>query len=96
MPATVPTVFDAPSTRAARPSAPLSIICVAHENTAGTINAREDWWGCNAGPGAPGCTGITGAVDYTPWLTFQFDAARVHDHDRDNDCDHPHDPGCDH
>jgi hypothetical protein len=70
---------------------------VANLNAAGTINAREDWWGCNAGPGAPRCTGITGgAVDYSPWLTFQFDAARVHDHDHDNDCDHPHDPGCDH
>lgn len=37
---------------------------------AGTVNATENWWGCPAGPGAPGCATVTGAgVVVTPWLT---------------------------
>ncbi|HEX7133689.1 MAG TPA: carboxypeptidase regulatory-like domain-containing protein, partial [Iamia sp.] len=28
--------------------------------TSGTVNASENWWGCNAGPAGPGCTTSTG------------------------------------
>ncbi|MCW3029936.1 MAG: hypothetical protein JWM66_69 [Solirubrobacterales bacterium] len=37
---------------------------------AGTVvNAKEDWWGCVAGPtGGKACNTAVGTVDYTPWL----------------------------
>jgi hypothetical protein len=36
---------------------------------AGTLDAENNWWGCSAGPGNPGCDTVLGAVDFTPWLT---------------------------
>ena len=34
------------------------------DNTAsGTLDAEQNWWGCNAGPGAAGCDGVSGGVD---------------------------------
>ncbi len=41
------------------------------ENWAGTkIEARNNWWGCEGGPGglAPGCNGLLGKADVDPWL----------------------------
>jgi len=38
----------------------------------GTLNAENNWWGCNAGPGNPGCDSVSGNVDFTPWLVFQL------------------------
>jgi hypothetical protein len=34
-----------------------------------TLNAENNWWGCAAGPGNPGCDTVVGNVDFTPWLT---------------------------
>ncbi len=37
---------------------------------AGSVSAGENWWGCAGGPGAPGCTSVSGAnVVATPFLT---------------------------
>jgi hypothetical protein len=37
---------------------------------AGAVNATENWWGCAKGPGAPGCTSVSGSnVVSTPFLT---------------------------
>lgn len=37
----------------------------------GAVSAENNWWGCAAGPGNPGCDTVTGTgVDYTPWATF--------------------------
>jgi hypothetical protein len=50
-------------------------------NAAATINAENNWWGCNYGPGAtgPGCSGTAnpavGPVDANPWLTLTTSAA---------------------
>jgi hypothetical protein len=39
--------------------------------TAGTVNATEDWWGCNAGPGSTGCDGTSGTgITSAPWLVL--------------------------
>lgn len=34
-----------------------------------TLAAEDNWFGCVAGPGNPGCDTVTGDVDATPWLT---------------------------
>lgn len=43
---------------------------------AGTsADARYNWWGCNDGPGASGCSEPrTAGFSYTPWLTFNVHA----------------------
>ncbi len=48
--------------------------------TAAQVDAENNWWGCNAGPGnSPGCddvlNGGTGSVDFNPWLILTADAA---------------------
>jgi hypothetical protein len=48
------------------------------QNIASTaITAERNWWGCNAGPGQPGCdvTDVdvgAGAVDTDPWLILTY------------------------
>jgi hypothetical protein len=51
---------------------------VANLNAGGTVNATENWWGCAGGPGAKGCSTITGGatVVSTPWLTKRMDDDR--------------------
>lgn len=43
------------------------------------VNAENNWWGCNAGPGNAGCDSVTGAgaamVDFNPWLVLGVSAA---------------------
>lgn len=40
----------------------------------GTVNAENNWWGCNAGPGSPDCDSIPANVDANPWLVMGFSA----------------------
>jgi Right handed beta helix region len=35
---------------------------------AGIVDATENWWGCPQGPDKGGCTTVSGAVSFTPWL----------------------------
>ena len=40
------------------------------ENQATSIvDAENNYWGCNAGPGNPGCDNVSGNIDYDPWAT---------------------------
>lgn len=41
----------------------------------GTLNAENNWWGCNGGPGVAGCDTIGAGVDANPWLTLKLTAA---------------------
>ena len=41
----------------------------------GVLTATENWWGCNAGPGAAGCDGVSGTVTTEPRLQFKAGAA---------------------
>ena len=34
----------------------------------GTLPAENNWFGCNEGPGNPGCDAVIGDVDFDPWL----------------------------
>jgi parallel beta-helix repeat protein len=60
----------------------LSTVCT------GSIDATENYWGCPAGPGGPGCTTISGSdIRFTPWLQKRVgdDDDRDHgDHDAVN------------
>ena len=40
-------------------------------NTDGTVTASNNWWGCNGGPGTPGCDTFTGIVDANLWLVLR-------------------------
>ncbi len=40
---------------------------VGVSNTSGSpLDAEDNWWGCAAGPGNPGCDTVSGSVDFTP------------------------------
>ena len=42
----------------------------------GTLDAQNNWWGCNAGPGSAGCDSTTGTgIDSNPWLVLGIAAA---------------------
>jgi hypothetical protein len=34
-----------------------------------TVDAEDNYWGCAAGPGNPGCDSVTGDVDFTPFAS---------------------------
>lgn len=36
----------------------------------GTLDAEQNWWGCNAGPGASGCDAVSGGVDAADPVTL--------------------------
>jgi len=37
--------------------------------TPGAVLAENNWWGCVAGPGNPGCDSVSGSADYTSFAT---------------------------
>jgi LPXTG-motif cell wall-anchored protein len=41
----------------------------------GSMNATENWWGCNGGPGAAGCDTVGGAATVSPRLVLSASAA---------------------
>ncbi|MGV1049782.1 MAG: right-handed parallel beta-helix repeat-containing protein [Solirubrobacterales bacterium] len=41
----------------------------------GTLEASDNWWGCNAGPGAAGCDAVGAGVDAPTWLQLTGSAA---------------------
>jgi hypothetical protein len=56
----------------------------------GSADATENWWGCVRGPGAPGCSTVSGPnVLFQPWLTrpfsfgFEGDLGHGEDHEHD-------------
>ena len=40
-----------------------------------TMDAENNWWGCNEGPNQPGCDAVLGSVDYDSWLILEIAAA---------------------
>ncbi len=52
---------------------------ISNDDPGDSINAENNWWGCNAGPGLPGCDAITGAstgnVVFSAWLLLRIAAA---------------------
>jgi hypothetical protein len=41
----------------------------------GPVSAADNWWGCNAGPGTPGCVAAAGQVESTPNLVLTGSAS---------------------
>ncbi|MCP4657247.1 MAG: hypothetical protein GY856_17700 [bacterium] len=46
-----------------------------YSNATTAVDARDNWWGCNDGPGAPGCDAVTGpgVVLAGSWLQLSLD-----------------------
>ncbi len=42
----------------------------------GTVDVRDNWWGCNAGPAGSGCDSVTGAATASTWTVLGASAAR--------------------
>jgi len=40
-----------------------------------SVDATDNWWGCNAGPGQLGCDDVAGVVDVGPWLVASLDVS---------------------
>lgn len=43
--------------------------------SAQTVEAVNNWWGCNAGPNQAGCDTVSGPANTAPWLVVRFEAA---------------------
>lgn len=64
-----------------------NLVAGIENTTANAINAENNWWGCNFGPGVggAGCSGPAnsasntgaGSIDSNPWLTLEIDALPV-------------------
>gem|GEM_PF-2188490 len=39
-----------------------------------TVEAGNNWWGCNAGPNQSGCDVVLGKANTSPWLVIRFEA----------------------
>jgi Right handed beta helix region len=48
---------------------------VSEEGSDAAVDATNNWWGCNAGPGSAGCDAVSGDVDYDPWLILSLSAS---------------------
>jgi hypothetical protein len=62
-------------------NSPYAIVLTS--NYVGTLNAEDNWWGCNYGPGATGsgCTAATNsnngaAIDAVPWIILKLASAQ--------------------
>jgi parallel beta-helix repeat protein len=46
-----------------------------NNTTATTVDATNNWWGSNAGPGGAGSDTVSGPVTFNPWLVLQVTAS---------------------
>ena len=44
-------------------------------SSGGIVDAVDNWWGCNGGPGAAGCSTVSGPVTFDPWLVLGVSAS---------------------
>jgi len=44
-------------------------------SSGGSVDADDNWWGCNAGPGESGCSSVSGTVTSDPWLVLGVSAS---------------------
>jgi hypothetical protein len=50
----------------------------AYLGAGATLNATENWWGCNTAPGSAGCDSVAGAPTVSPRLVLTATAAPTH------------------
>jgi parallel beta-helix repeat protein len=46
-----------------------------NNQSSGTVDATNNWWGSNAGPGGVGSDSVAGPVTFNPWLVLQATAS---------------------
>ncbi|MFL5874073.1 MAG: hypothetical protein ACJ75T_11475 [Solirubrobacterales bacterium] len=55
------------------------LVGIAHlgvyNRVGGQIDARNNWWGCNGGPGAVGCDNVSSGVDTSPNVVLTAEAS---------------------
>ena len=59
----------------------------------GELNARDNWWGCNGGPGAIGCVNVSPGVDASPNVVLTAEAVEVEKDPWDAEPVHALNPG---
>lgn len=59
----------------------------------GELNARDNWWGCNGGPGASGCVNVSPGVDASPNVVLTAEAVEVEKDPWDAEPIHALNPG---
>lgn len=52
-----------------------SVNGVFNGSAGGGVDATNNWWGCNSGPGASGCATVAGNVTFDPWLVLGVSAS---------------------
>lgn len=58
------------------PAVPLAADGVYNSaQSGGSVDATDNWWGCNAGPNESGCSDAVGDVAYDPWLVLAISAS---------------------
>jgi hypothetical protein len=59
----------------------------------GALDARDNWWGCNGGPGAVGCVNVSSGVDASPNVMLTAEAVEVEKDPWDAEPVHALNPG---
>lgn len=59
----------------------------------GELNAPNNWWGCNGGPGAIGCVDVSSGVDASPNVVLTAEALEVEKYPWDAEPVHVLNPG---
>jgi hypothetical protein len=59
----------------------------------GELDAHDNWWGCNGGPGAVGCVNVSSGVDASPNVVLTAEAVEVEKDPWDAEPVHSLNPG---
>jgi hypothetical protein len=64
-----------------------------YNSVGGELDAHNNWWGCNGGPGAVGCVNVSSGVDASPNVVLTAEAVEVEKDPWDAEPVHSLNPG---